>query len=402
MRILHVCHVFKPLWDSGGMARVVYEISKHLVERGHEVTVYTTNWSHYKVNIEANKPVYLEGMKIYYFENLRKYFPKKNPPPVPYHLPFIARKEVKDFDVIHIHGHRTLLEVILHHYAKKYGIPYIIDPQGSILRREKTTLKKIFDVFFGYRILRDAYKVIAGTEREMNEEMAMGVDKKQIAIIPPGYDISSFLNIPDEGTFRNMFNIKEKNIILFLARINKIKGIDFLIKSFYELIRDRDDATLVIAGPDDGYMPVVEELIRDLNISNKVIFTGTLCGEKKLSAYADATVFVQPSRYERFCGSPFEAILCNTPIIVTKNTGCGDFVEKMDIGYTVEFDDIIGLKSSIEKILDDPYDVHRKTQKGIQYIKKNLTIKKQVERYEELYQRAMDENRRKNSIGEVR
>lgn len=43
MKILHVTNFFKPSWESGGPARVVYEISKKLVEMGHEVTVYTTD-----------------------------------------------------------------------------------------------------------------------------------------------------------------------------------------------------------------------------------------------------------------------------------------------------------------------------------------------------------------------
>ena len=40
MKILQVTPVFKPLWESGGIARVAYEISKHLAERGHELTIY--------------------------------------------------------------------------------------------------------------------------------------------------------------------------------------------------------------------------------------------------------------------------------------------------------------------------------------------------------------------------
>ncbi|NLZ29532.1 MAG: glycosyltransferase family 4 protein, partial [Methanomicrobiales archaeon] len=45
MKILQVTPFFKPLWESGGVARVAYDISRNLHESGHEITVYTTNRS---------------------------------------------------------------------------------------------------------------------------------------------------------------------------------------------------------------------------------------------------------------------------------------------------------------------------------------------------------------------
>ena len=52
MKILQVTNFFKPSWESGGPARVAYEISKKLVERGHEVTVYATVRYKLKLNVE--------------------------------------------------------------------------------------------------------------------------------------------------------------------------------------------------------------------------------------------------------------------------------------------------------------------------------------------------------------
>ena len=198
MKILQVTHVFKPLWESGGMARVAYEISRGLVERGHELTVYTTNRSFYSTNLETNKQVCLEGMKIYYFENLRKYFPWKTLPPLPYYLPFIARKEIKNFDIVHIHGYRTILSVIVHHYAKKYGIPYVLQPHGSLPRIiEKQRLKKLYDWVWGNRILRDASKLIAVSKEEAEYARLMGVGGEKISVIYNGMDIESFKNLPN-------------------------------------------------------------------------------------------------------------------------------------------------------------------------------------------------------------
>ena len=390
MKILQVIAAFYPAQAYGGTVEVAYRLSKELVRRGHEVTVYTSD-SLDKYHRQKSRVSEIDGIKIYYFKTLnnrlawthRLIF-------TPGILPQL-RREINSFDIVHLHSYYTFLNIATHHYAKRYGIPYIFQANSSILPIfQKQRLKKFFNLFWGYRILKDASKVIAGTEMEIEETKSMGVNEEKIALILPGYDVNYFSDLPDLGQFREKFGIKEKKIILFLARIHKIKGIDFLVKSFSELIRSRDDIVLVIVGPDDGYKPAIKKLISELNISNNVLFTGFLGGEEKLSAYVDATMLVQPSKYERFCGSPFEAILCNTPIIVTKNTGCGNFVHKMDVGYTVDYGNVNELRNTMEEILNNLPEAHVKIQRGKQYIMSNLTLEKQVEKYEKLYQSAIE------------
>ena len=55
MKILQVTNFFKPSWEAGGIARVAYEISKELVNRGHEVTVYTTDGFKYRLNFKKTR-----------------------------------------------------------------------------------------------------------------------------------------------------------------------------------------------------------------------------------------------------------------------------------------------------------------------------------------------------------
>ena len=63
-----------------------YEISNCLSKKGHDVTVFTTNYCFNKVGYKSNKLVTLDGMKIYFFENLRRYLLGKTIPlPLCYH-----------------------------------------------------------------------------------------------------------------------------------------------------------------------------------------------------------------------------------------------------------------------------------------------------------------------------
>ena len=73
----------------------------------------------------------------------------------------------------------------------------------------------------------------------------------------------------------------------------------------------------MIVGPDEGFLPLLKKLITDLDIEDKVLFTGPLYGQEKFSAYIDADVYVLPSVYEIFGITVLEACACGTPVIVS-------------------------------------------------------------------------------------
>ena len=386
MKILQVTNFFKPSWESGGPARVAYEISKKLIERGHEVTVYTTDGFKYRLDVEKNKPVDVDGIKTYYFRNLFSYLAREMVLPIPYYLPIVARRDIKDFDVIHIHEYRTVLAIVVRYYAKKYGIPYVLQAHGSlpiIIKRQR--LKKIFDILFGYRILRDASKVIAVSEAEVTQYKQMSINEDKIVVVPDGIDVEAFKDLPTHEKFREKYDIKEDHMILFLGRIHKRKGIDFLIKSFSELTREMNDVVLVIIGPDDRYKVEVEKSIKTLNLGNRIKLIGYVDEKDKLSAYVDADVLVYPAIFEIFGLVPFEAIMCGTPVIVTDDCGCGEFVEKGDGGYLVKYGDVNDLKENMKYVIENPEEGKEMVKRGKKYINGNLTYDKVVKKIEMIY-----------------
>lgn len=390
MKILQVTPTFVPS-KFGGTKKLSYELSKTLVTRGHKVVVYTTDADIGNSRLSNTCGIKdVDGIKVRYFRNPSNLFAYKYRLFLPAGMVRVAKREIGDFDIIHLHCHRSFQNIVIHYYARKYRIPYVLDAHGSTPRtagrkRFKWLLKWLFDVAFGCRILRDASKVIAETEVGVNEYRKLGVSQDKIAVIVPPLATEEFSQLPPPGLFRGRYNIKEKHIILFLGRINWVKGLDFLIESFYELARYRSDVILVIVGPDDGYKSTLEKLINKLNLSDKVLFTGFLSGNEKLSALVDASVVVQTSIYEQGTRAPFEAILCNTPIIVSKNTGAGENVGRIDAGNLVEYRNKSELKDLLQGILDNPAEARSKTQRAKEYIKANLSLEKGVERYESLY-----------------
>jgi len=380
MKILHLFDFFSP--HGGGTVALLYVISQAQAQKGHEVTIYTSDFK-----LDREYIASLADVEVYPFHCVSSLAGF-------YLMPSMiceVKKKLRDFDIIHLHCHRSFQNIVIHHYAKKYGIPYVIDAHGSVPRMVggkrgiKWLLKWLFDIVFGYRILKDADRAIAESEVGAGEYRKLNVNESKIVLISPPLDISEFSLLPSRGIFRSKYDIKEEYIIIFVGRINSIKGLDFLVESIYELARLRNDVILIIVGSDDGYKSALDKLIYELDLSGKVMFTGFLSGVEKLSALVDADVFVQTSIYEQGIRAPFEAVLCNTPIIVTGHTGAGEIVKKADIGFPVEYGDKTGLRDMIIYVLENPDEATNKIKHAREYIETNLSYEKGVDKYEQFY-----------------
>lgn len=353
MKILEVVPVFSDPF--GGPVTVVRSISKELAKR-HEVVVYTTTALDPKHDLDPHEEE-ANGYRVIYFKRTLKQlcysglFGQLN---LSYGMMQAVKKNLREFDVVHIHSWRQFPDVLVHHYAKKYGIRYILQTHGSLPRiYTKNELKWLYDVFFGFRLLNDASSVIALSQTERWQFRSMGVPEDKIAIVPNGIDLTGYDSIPVDGSFKKKAGIgSNKKIILYLGRIHRTKGIDLLVRAFAHLIRNKNTAeyVLVIAGPDDGYLTKIKSLVDLLGISQSVLFTGFLSNEDKLGALVDACVFVTPSFYG-FPMTFLEACLLGVPLVTTK---FGDSLEWIngETGFVTE-PTVQDLSDAIYRIVAD-------------------------------------------------
>jgi glycosyltransferase involved in cell wall biosynthesis len=395
MNILQITPYFYPAMAYGGPSRTVYELSKSLVRRGHEVTVFTTDSLDKNSRIEIKDfPSYFDGLEVYYFKNLSNSLAWNQQLFISSGMLKHLKNHVINSDIVHLNMYRTFQNVAAHYYCKKYGIPYVISARGSIPRIvRKVRLKQIYDVLWGKRILNDAQKVIGISKMEHPQYSAFGVSSDNISTIYNGIDIENYDVLPPRGKFISAHNLHGKKIILYLGRINARKGLDFLVKSFSNIAAYRNDFILIIAGPDDGYQQKLESLISSLGISDKVKFCGYMGYPEKIEAYVDAEIVVYPSFLEYFGLVPFEALLCNTPAVVTKESGCGEIIADMDIGYYVDYNDINGLSEVMTKIIENPTEAKNKAMSGRVYVQNNLYWDKVAQQTEKVYSLAIAESR---------
>jgi len=389
MKILQVVPFFPPAEAFGGPVKVAYQTAKELVKRKHEVVVYTSDAKDFGSRLRIDSDNVIDGIRVHYFRNVALTLVKKFKLFVTPQLVSRAKEEVKKFDVIHLHEYRTFQNIVIAHYAKKYGVPYILQAHGSIPRiMAKQRLKRIYDILFGYKLLSGAFTVIALSRVEAEQYRSVGVPEEKIEVIPNGIDLSEYADLPSRGCFRKKFGIKEEEkIVLYLGRIHRVKGLDILVEAFARVIEDLDDVRLVIVGPDDGYLSKLEALINALSINDNVLILGPMYGHNKLEAYVDADVYILPSRYEAFSMSLLEAYACGKPVIASRVGGLTDTVVEGITGLLVETGDVRKLTRSMLSLLNDDDRAKEMGLRSKQFVKENFTIEKVVDKLEQLYQK---------------
>lgn len=308
-------------------------------------------------------------------------------------FPKQADEIVPTLDVVHMHVFRTFQNYILWKACKKHNVPYIMDAHGAVpYATRKPVIKRLFDKFWGRRILREAAFCVAETKVGVDEykEIVPDLPDDQIVVISPPFDTDEFAKLPARGAFRKEYGIADdEHVIMFLGRVHHIKGNDFLVRGFADYAQKDQKARLVIVGPDGGHMEECKNLAKELGVSDRVLFTGFMGGDKKNGALVDADIVCQMSRQEQGAWAPFEAVLCGTPIIVTGHTGSGEDVKRIDAGYTVTFDDVADLSGRFSYIFENYNAAKDKTMKAKRYIEENMSMNARSQEYTELYQKAV-------------
>jgi glycosyltransferase involved in cell wall biosynthesis len=391
MNILHVISSFPPAYSYGGPAQQAYLMCRELVKRGHNVTVYTTDVldSRSRMNQNSN-PTIIEGIKVFRFKNISNNLAYKNFPCAPW-MTIALWKNIKNYDIVHIHEYRTFQTIITYYHAKKFEVPYIFQARGDIdpiIRFQK--IKVLFDKIWGSSICRNAKKCIPTAKIEAIQYREMGVSEKQIEIIQNAIDIDQYRKAPKYGEFRKKYSISStEKIILSIGRIHVKKGLDLLIKSFAQIQEEIPHTLLVIVGPDEGFLSELDKLSKILTIQDKIIFTGPLYGEQKLMAYRDADVFVLPSKSENFGNVVIEALACGTPVIVTNLCGVAEWITD-EIGYNINYDEQ-ELSLALKNILSDDKKRIMMGENAIRY-GENFSIKQTIIKFEKVYANAISED----------
>lgn len=349
MNILHICAYS---WDIGGPPRVIYDYTHVQAAQGEKITILTP-MSKGDVLYNVAPGVNVVEVKRHWFA---RFFPEFAPGLYTY-----LRKHGNEYDIIHIHG-------IWHFGAIA---PYFVSLRGAKVITihgllDRWTLKhgylkkKIMSWVMQKRFLRKASLILLYNKREEEDvRRYLGFQHPNVRIIPNGLPISEYQHLPAKGTFRQQHNISaQQQMILFLSRIHIKKGIDILLPAFLKLRETHPNAVLVLAGPDDGYLPEVQQFIQTHQLQKYIVLPGMLIREHKLAAFADADVFTLPSYSEGFSVAAVEALACGIPSLLTENVGFADYLRSYDAAYIGDTT-VDSVRDGLAYLLDHPDEAAR-------------------------------------------
>jgi glycosyltransferase involved in cell wall biosynthesis len=217
MKILHVIGYFSNKY--GGPPKACLDMAKAMVKQGHEVSIYTTNIDYdTELDVPLNQSVWTDDVEI-------KYFPIQHPRFWFTSIPLaIALKDViPKFDIVEIHSIYLFHTIVTGFLCRYFGVPYIISPHGTLdpfIYKHHRFRKSIVEFLFDNHNIKNATAVhfTATEEQRLAQPYILGVNS---FVVPPGFDIEEYKNIPPKGTFISKYpKLEDKKIILFFGRLN--------------------------------------------------------------------------------------------------------------------------------------------------------------------------------------
>jgi len=354
--------------DTGGMNVYVRELTRELARRGIAVDVFTRSQNPHLphvvhelgpggrvIHVPAGPEAPLEKHRI--LDHLPEFIRW---------VQRFAEQEGLVYDVIHSHYWLSGLVALALRPTWRAPVVHMFHTLGQMKNRvarraeEREPPQRLEAEG---RLAREADRLVASTPAEKAQLVWLyGATPSHIAVIPPGVDLERFRPIPKAEARRLLGFPPERRYVLFVGRIEPLKGLETLMRAVAILAQDcptwtRDFAVVVIGGdPDataDAEMRRLHQLREELGISDLVTFLGAKAQETLPYYYNAADVVVMPSDYESFGLVALEAMACGTPVIASDVGGLSYLVRDGETGLRVPRRQPIALARALDRLLRD-------------------------------------------------
>lgn len=380
MRILKVSYAYPPFLRGGGPPMLVKATAEELARRGHEVTVVTSNFDCRRETRAAR----LGGVEVVYLASLARYRETVTLNPGLLHF---CHQRLRTFDAVHVYGMYDLLGPVAGFLARRWRIPYLLQPMGMFRPITRGLLRKrAYHALLGHPLARGSAALVAASEREARQLVQEGVPASKVTIARHGIDVAEYDRLPPPKRFHARWGIPDDaTVILYLGRLTRTKRPDLLLDAFAAV--PGTTSRLVFAGPDeDGQRRALGEQARRLGILSRIVFTGLLEGEEKKEAFAAADVFALPSSSENFGIAVVEAMASGTAVLVTDRCGIAPLVEG-GAGLVVPLE-ASAIRDALRRLVTDEPFRTACSRRG-RLVAQELTWDEPVSQVEEIYRRVL-------------
>ncbi|QKJ30452.1 glycosyltransferase [Mucilaginibacter mali] len=320
MRILQINASYKPAYIYGGPTMSVSKLSEHLVHSGCEVQVFTTTANGAtELPVHQNTPIEVDGVPVYYFKRITKDHSHFSPS-----LLKAVWKQVRRFDVVHIHAWWNTVSVLSALVAIMRGVPVIISPRGTLsgysFNNKNSFFKSCIHHLLGKHLLHRSY--IHATSAYEKNNLQQIITAKQIMTIP------NFIELPEIAAKTGDF--AEPLKLLFFSRIEEKKGLDILLNALVDVIIPWH---LTIAGTGDPlYIARLKQLAVQNGIKANISWIG-FQNENKFDIIAEHHLMVLPSYDENFGNVVIESLSVGTAVLISRQVGLAGYVTENNLGW---------------------------------------------------------------------
>ncbi len=238
-----------------------------------------------------------------------------------------------------IHSHYWLSGWVGDDLSREWGVPHVTTfhttaelKSRAVAGEAESSLRSCAE----RKIVGSADRIIASTRHEYDSLASLyEADQDRIRVVPAGVDLDMF-RPGEQKRARDKLGLDGERILLYVGRMDAIKGLDVLIHSVAYMETPCNLKVLVIGGSkQDREFDKAQKLVNTLGVADKVDFLGTLEHESMPLYYQAADVCVVPSYYESFSLVALESMACGTPVVASRVGGLQTVVKDNRSGYLV-------------------------------------------------------------------
>lgn len=325
MRILQIVPSLDP--ETGGPSKSVPMLCKALAGAGHEVELYTTDWTPRGVNpgIASDIPV-ASGYRVRVFPSTERWLGIRLPSSAA--LIRAVRENCRKYDLVDCHSLWNPVATFAMKALREAGMLYCVTPRGMldpVVFGRNPWRKFLWALLYERANVKGAALIRFTATAEEAKARKCGWRLPKTVIFPNLIDLAEWRNLPPREYFESIYpQVRGREVVLFVGRINWVKNLDKLVEGMAIVLQRRPSAMLVCVGPDsDGYKAKLEAQACTLGIGSHVLFTGMLQGSVLKAAYARANTFALVSQKENFGLAAAEALACGLPVVLSEGVDLG-------------------------------------------------------------------------------
>lgn len=324
--------------DTGGMNVYIRQVARELSNRGIYVDIFTRYHDPSDPQIEQ----VAERARVIHI-SAGSFSADKTA--IPYHLPeFVCRlleytrQHSLSYDLIH--SHYWLSGRVGTILARHWSIPHVTSfhTLSEIKRQARVGEREPAERTTGEtKVIQSADSIVVFSQHERDAMIRLyNAPDEKIEVIPCGVDVELF-SPSDQKIARQKLGLQDGNVVLYVGRLEPLKGVDILLKAVAQLEQGEPVKTIIVGGDleEDSEMGRLKSLSHELGISDHVSFLGRMNQQELPTYYNAADICVVPSYYESFGLVALESMACGTPVIASRVGGLPTIVKDGLNGYLI-------------------------------------------------------------------